>query len=163
MKGKKRSFSAGGTLGTGYVSVIMIFVMITLTVLASLSFSAAGVNYGQSGRSREFTASFYEAENRANEKLMRIDEAAVEAQAQPFFSAFEQGAEDIGGLDVELSAEGYRVRWSEEISDRVKLSCEVEVFAEPKLHDNRRYSIIKWDTVSGGEADTHINVWDGTF
>ena len=163
MDGKKRGSSFGTGIGAGYVSVIMIFVMITLTVLAALSFSASGMNVGQDERSREHMAAFYEAEGRANTKLMQIDEAAYDAANSGLFMTFEESAAAIEGVTVSFSPDGYDVSWSEKVSDRVALSCAVTVFSSPELHENRRYEVTKWETVSGGEADTHINVWDGTF
>ena len=163
MKRNKKSLSLGGTLGTGYVSVIMIFVVICLTVLAALSFSAAGINSGQNDRAHEHMAMYYEAENRANRTLMKIDEAAFDAERSGLFMTFADSAAEIGGVTVSKSSEGYTVSWSEKVSEHVTLMCGAVVYEQPELHENRRCDITKWETVSAGEADTHINVWDGTF
>ena len=106
---------------------------------------------------------YYSAETSANEKLMRLDEAAHKAAESGLFMTFETDASMIGGVTVTKSPEGYSASWTEEISDKVSLSCAVTFFSEPELHGNKRYEITEWNTVSGGAADTHINVWDGTF
>lgn len=163
MREKKRIGVSYSGFGTGYTTVIMLFVIITLTVLAALSFSAAGSNAGQGDRASEFTAAYYAAENKANETLMRIDEAAIEAYADGTFDMLGDKISADGAAAVR-NDEGFTVSWSEPVSKRVTLSCEVVVYAEPSQHENKRYSVTKWDTVSGGSAaDTRINVWDGTF
>ena len=163
MRDKKQRASYSDSFGTGYATVIMLFVIITLAVLASLSFSAAGANAGQDERASEFTAAYYEAENRANEKLMKIDEAAIEAYANGLFDLFGDTVTAYDGISAVRNDEGFSVSWMENVSERVALVCEVEVYADPALHENKRYSVTEWNTVSGGSADVKINVWDGTF
>ncbi|MBR5090151.1 MAG: hypothetical protein IK093_12055 [Ruminiclostridium sp.] len=163
MKNKKKGFSFGGSFGTGYASIIMVFVIITLTVLAALSISVAGSKTVLDERSFEHIAEYYDAENRANKVLMSIDEAAFEAAESGLFMTFEENAAQIEGVTVAKCQEGYTASWSEKVSEKLSLSCAVTVFSEPEQHGNRRYEVTEWDTVAGGSADTHINVWDGTF
>jgi len=163
MREKKHRFTYSG-FGSGYVTIIMLFVVITLTVLAALSFSAAGANSGQDERAAQFTAAYYEAENRANEKLMMIDETAIEAFADDAFDMFGDMISLTDGITAVRTGDGFLVSWSESVSERVSLMCEAEFYAEPAFHENKRYSVTKWNTVSGGSViDTPINVWDGTF
>lgn len=152
MKEKKQKFSYTGGFGTGYATIIMLFVIITLAVLASLSFSAAGASAGQGDRASELTAAYYEAENKANEKLMKIDEAAIEAYADNAFDMFADAVTVSDGISAEKNDDGFSVTWSESISERVKLVCEVEVYTDPSLHENKRYSVVKWNTVSDVKA-----------
>ena len=163
MRGKKSGGVLSGGLGTGYVSIIMIFVVIVLTVLAALSYSAVGTNTRQTERAHENMRAYYAADAEANRKLMKLDETALMAVTDGFFAQFEVEASAIDGVTVGKTPEGYAVSWSETVSDRIMLSCGITVFERPSQHDGRRYEITKWETVSGGEADTHINVWDGTF
>lgn len=159
----KRDPDLGRGFGTGYVSIIMIFVMISLVVLAMLSFSAAGMNSGQSERARENMTAFYEAENRANKRLMQIDEAAFEALNSGLFMTFEQKVLEFEGTAVRKSPDGYTVSWQEPVSTKVMLVCEVNVYSTPELHDGKRFDIAKWETSAGVNTETHLNVWDGTF
>lgn len=163
MRDKKSGAVLSGGLGTGYVSIIMIFVVIVLTVLAALSYSAVGTNSTQNERAHENMRAYYAADAEANRKLMMLDEAALLAVSEGFFAQFELDASAIDGVTVGKSQEGYAVSWSETVSERIMLSCGITFFEKPSQHDGKRYEITKWETVSGGEADTHINVWDGSF
>ena len=149
-------------LGTGYVSLIMIFVMICLTALAAMSFSAAGMSDSLSEKHSGNMAAYYEAESEANRILMRIDEAAYEAAKSGLFMNFEVSAAEIDGVTVSPCREGYTVSWSRDITDKLALMCEVTVFASP---DNGvRYKVTQWQTVPAGmTADVPLNVWNGTF
>ena len=160
---KKRSSLVNG-LGTGYVSVIMIFVVIVLTTLAALSFSAAGSGSRFSERTKENMAAFYDAECAANKTLMQLDEAAFEAAESGLFMTFADSGAAIDGVTVNMCPEGYKAGWSEEITDKLSLLCEVTFYSEPELHGGERYTITKWAAVPGdSSAETQLHVWDGTF
>ncbi len=153
-----------GSLGTGYVSIIMLFVMICLTTLALLSFSAASSNSDIIDKSRTNTNGFYDAECKANRTLMQIDSAAADAAESGLFSTFADTAGMIEGVIVSPDPGGYKVSWSESITDKLTLICEAKVYSEPEMHGNKRYEITKWHTsAQGASTDAHINVWDGTF
>lgn len=142
MSVKKRPVSAV-RIGTGYVSVIMIFVVISLTVLAALSLSAAGTNKSRNIRAHEFMNMYCEAESRGNTMLMKIDEAALRARGDDDFSLFETFVSETEGLECARTSEGYTVIWSEDVSDRVRLGYEVEVYEDPSQHGRKRYEITK--------------------
>ena len=160
---KKSGISFSRNFGSGYVSVIMLFLVICLTVLATLSLSAAGSNLRHNERSRTLMSAYYDAESRANGTLMKIDEAAYSAGTSGFFDTFSDKASQISGVTVLPCADGFDVTWSEAVNDRIQLECEAVVFREPKLHGGKRYETTKWKTVSGGAAETRVNVWSGTL
>jgi len=151
-------------MGTGYVSLIMLFVAICLTALAALSFSAAGMNESLRDRSRDNMAAYYEADSKANRILMKVDEAAYEAAESGLFVNFEMSAAQIGEITVAQQPSGdYAVSWSCTVTDKLDLVCEVTVHKQPP--DGRRYTVTKWETAPAGtaSADVPLNVWDGTF
>ena len=158
------SISQNG-LGTGYASLIMIFVIICLTALAVLSFSAAGMNDSLRTKHRDNSAAFYEAESNANKILMKIDEAAYEASQSGLFMTFEDSAAQLEDVAAVPCPDGYNVSWSCKVTDKLTLLCAVTVYESPELHGNKRYEVTKWQTVPAEAAspDTHLNVWDGTF
>ncbi len=160
---KKNGISFSRNFGSGYVSVIMLFVVICLTVLATLSLSAAGTNLRHNERSRTLMSSYYDAETRANGILMKIDEAAYSAGASGFFDTFSEKASAINGVTVLPCADGFNVIWSEAVNDRIQLECEVVVFKEPEFHSGKRYETKKWKTVSDEAVETRVNVWSGTL
>ncbi len=163
MSEEKRDASVSiGGMGTGYVSLIMIFVAICLSALAALSFSAAGMNEELRSRNRSNSAAFYEAENRANRVLMQLDEAAYEAAESGLFMTFADT--EIDGVTVTPCPDGYTASWTDTVTDKLDLVCSVTVYLSPELHDGRRYSIDKWETVPAGtSADVPLNVWNGEF
>ena len=151
-------------LGTGYVSLIMIFVIICLTALAVMSFSAAGMNDSMRERHRENAAAYYEAERNANRILMKIDEAAYNAAESGLFMTFADTAALTEGVTVTPCPDGYNCSWSCPVTEKLTLVCAVTVCEEPALHEGRRYIVTEWQTVPADmNADTAVNVWDGTF
>jgi len=160
---QENTVSIGG-MGTGYVSLIMIFVAVCLTTLAALSFSAAGMNESLRDRNRSSAAAFYDAENRANRILMQVDSAALEAAESGLFMTFADTAALIDGVTVSQTPDGYTVSWSCPVTEKIDLVCEVTVWSSPELHGGARYTKDKWETVPAGmSAETPLNVWDGTF
>ncbi len=157
------SISQNG-LGTGYVSLIMIFVMICLTALAVMSFSAAGMNDSLRTKHRDNSAAYYAAESSANRILMKLDEAAYEAAQSGLFMTFADTAAQAGDVQTTPCPDGYNVSWSCPVTDKLTLMCAVTVYESPELHENKRYDVTRWQTVPADAAtDTHLNVWDGTF
>lgn len=152
-------------LGTGYVSLIMIFVMICLTALAAMSFSAAGMSDSLSDKHSGNMAAYYAAESEANRTLMQVDDAALKAAESGLFMNFEALAAEIENITVKGQMSGdYTVSWSRDITDKLALMCEITVFAAPK--NGVRYEITRWQTAPAGaaaSADAPLNVWDGTF
>lgn len=150
-------------LGTGYVSLIMIFVMICLVSLAVMSFSAVGMNDSLRDKHSSNSAAYYAAESEANLILMRVDQAALEAAQSGLFMNFESDAAGIAGTTVKSQPNGdYTVSWSCGITDKLTLMCEITVFASPE--NGRRYEVTRWQTVPADAAvDTPLNVWNGTF
>lgn len=158
---KKTAQSLG--LGIGYVSIMLIFAVIGLTMLAVMSFQAAGSDIVLTQKSAEYTARYYEADSRAKQKLAALDLAAADTDSPFFEESFCELAERIcEGAKATLSPEGVRVEFTEEISGSQRLYAAVTFFSRP---DGARYRIDRWQ--SGAEtsdnADEHLNVWDGTF
>lgn len=151
-------------MGTGYVSLIMIFVAICLTALAALSFSAAGMNESMRERTTDNMAAFYTAEGEADRILMRLDEAAYEAAESGLFMTFADAAAEMEGVTVTQCPDGYTASWSCAVTEKIDLVCSVTFYSSPELHDGRRYTVDKWETVPAGvSADTPLNVWNGEF
>ena len=76
MNKKKRFF--GSTVGVGYISMMLIFTVICLTILAVLSFQAVYSNDRVSSRSERFTQEYYDADMAAKRTLAQLDGIALE-------------------------------------------------------------------------------------
>ena len=152
--------SSGGIVGVGYISIMLIFTVICLTIFAVLSFQAAYSNNQLSGRSEEFTQQYYAADAAAKKTLAELDRIAAEAQNEfSFEDSFSEAASELDGISLTLVPEGVRADYTAEINERQKLSVSVVFFRNTA---EERYRIINWKNTSEEiSADDHQNVWDG--
>ena len=162
MNDKKSVFSTSTGLGVGYVSLIMLFAVICLTVLAVLSFQAAGSNEMLNERSSSFNSQYYRADGRAKSILMRLDNAALSAHENGFFEdSFAEGCGQLSAVELTRTAEGFKAAYTEVINERLSLSVEVLFYSAPV--DGSRYRIDRWQTVPADseEQESSLGVWDG--
>lgn len=161
---KERTKSAGsGSLGTGYVTVIMIFVVICLAILAALSFKTVMNNYGIGDVGRKNSAAYYSAEESANRKLAELDGAAAEAHKAGTVALLADCIQSAG-VNAVQDTEGVRAEWTEPVTDKMSLHCSVLFYSAPELHEGRRYEIKQWKTdVGTGTDEVRITVWDGSL
>ncbi len=157
MSDNQKNISQERGMGVGYVSLIMIFAVICLTVLASLSYQAARANDKLNEKSIAFTDSYYAADNRAKELLSKLDESAMTAYESGFFDeSFADGYENV---NVRKTADGYEVSFVEPVNERLSLSVKISFSDIP---ENGRYKIIEWKTVSVSDmSEDTLGVWDG--
>lgn len=150
----------GGVVGVGYISIMLIFTVICLTIFAVLSFQAAYSNNRLSVRSGEFTQQYYTADAAAKKTLSQLDLLAAQAaDSFSFEESFIEGAEDLSGVNLTRVPEGIQADYSLEINDRQSLS--VSVLFYRTVTDNR-YKIISWQSTSEEiSGDNHQSVWDG--
>ncbi len=148
------------SMGTGYVTIMLIFALLCLTVFAVLSFQAAYADERLSARAQEYTQQFYTADSHAKEILAQLDGYAAQAAGSPFFA--EEFALEAGGTAaVTPCAEGARAAYSCEINERQSLSVCVTFFASP---DGGRYRIDRWQTTAQtDDEEAPLGVWDGSF
>lgn len=154
----KKSGFRGSGMGVGYVSVMVIFVTVCLTLFAVLSLHAAGSDDAFNERSGEYLRQYYAADAKALDILAKLDSSARTAAEEGLFQeAFELSAEELGA-SVSPVRGGCKARYSVKINDRQDLMCEV-VFSE-----NGSFEKTRWQSVSTySDDDSHLNVWDGTF
>lgn len=157
---KKDRLNTSG-LGVGYVSVMIIFAVICLTIFAVLSFSAASSSDGFNERSGDYLKQYYAADSAAKSKLAQLDGIAKIAAETGFFEdEFESAvSERIEGVALSRIAGGFSAVWTEKINDRQELSVEVN------LTSSGDYEITRWQTgtISEDSSDSHLGVWDGSF
>ncbi len=173
MNENKRPISEGRGIGVGYVTLIMLFAVICLTVLAALSYQAARANDKLNEKSVYYTLRYYSADGRTNEVLSIFDELAYEAHETGFFAdSFEALCQEKSQVPdsrypddavIKRVQEGFMVSYSCPVTDNLELSAEFLFFDMPK--DGKRYEIKKWKTVAvTDEADDEsLGVWDGSL
>lgn len=162
MDNKKR-MPHGGGIGVGYVSLIMLFAVITLTVLAVLSYQAASANETLNDRSVTFGKEYYAADGRAKEILMKLDECAVSAHESGFFEdGFIEYCEELKGVSAKRSPSGISVHYSEPLNERMELVVNIIFYSDPPSQS--RYDIEMWKTVpvSDDDESDDLGVWDGS-
>lgn len=156
---KNKGFRGLG-LGVGYVSVMIIFAAVCLTLFAVLSFRAAKSNDAFNERSGDFLKQYYEADSKAKEILAQLDECANSAVNSGFFAdSFEFSAGEIEGVRVTPAMGGIRAEYSVQINETRELAVRVT------FKESGGYDIGLWQSKATAENgdDSHINVWDGNI
>lgn len=146
--------------GVGYVSVMLIFAVICLTIFAVFSFKAAVSSDRMNDRSGEFLKQYYAADSTAKETLSRLNDLAFEtADSFDFEEELAISAAAIEGVSARSLAGGVLISFTVSINERQELAVEVVFTSDGK------YSINTWRTQNVGSenSDTGLNVWDGTF
>lgn len=149
-------------MGVGYVTLIMLFAVICLTVLAALSYQAARANDKLNEKSVSFTDSFYAADYRAKEQLSQLDSAALAAHNSGFFEdSFSMYCSERDKFITRNTSEGFEVSFSESINNTLALSVKIVFFNTPE--NGVRYRIQEWKTtvVSDDTEDETLGVWNG--
>lgn len=149
---RKNSRPAG--IGTGYLSLMMIFVTLCLTALAALSFSAARNEKKFSARSADYTAEYYAADLEAKRTLAETD-SIVRGYSDYRDFMLPAELDEVSGVEYENLSDGLAVSWKTPINDRQNISCRVK-FSEDG------FDILEWRTVSSVETEeAPLGVWLG--
>lgn len=149
---KKNRRPAG--IGTGYLSLMMIFVTLCMTALAALSLSAAENEKNFSARSADYTAEYYAADLEAKRTLAEIDSIVSRYSDYRDFMLLAE-LDGISGAEYETLPDCLTVSWKTPINDRQDISCTV------KFSDGN-FEVLNWRTVSSGETeDAPLGIWLG--
>lgn len=144
-------------IGTGYLSIMMIFVVLTMALLAALSLSAAKNEHKYSVKAAEYTADYYAADLKSKQTAARL-----KAEADSFFSCTEPeflellGAEE--GLEYTIIPEGI------EISYKTPVNKRQDILTTIRLHDGVCEILSSRTVSSGAEIGTdEFTLWNGDF
>lgn len=141
-------------IGTGYLSIMMIFVVLCLTMLAALSYSSATAEKKYSEKSGEYAKEYYAADIAAKRVLAEIDAIAADYDDLTDFM-FIGELEEVEGTSVRQLPDGVEISWSTPINDRQSISSAVKYSGEG-------YTVTQWNTVSVSESESKpLNVWSG--
>ncbi len=152
MNGSENKRPAG--IGTGYLSIMMIFVVLCMTMLAALSYSAASAEKGFSLKSGEYTAEYYAADLEANRTLAEIDGIAAEYSDYADLS-FISEIEEMEGMELKQLPDSIEISWLTPINDRQSISSSVR-------YSGGGYVITEWRTVLTSDTESKpLNVWSG--
>ena len=141
-------------IGTGYLSIMMIFVVLCLTMLAALSYSTASTENGYSIKSSEYTKSYYAADLAAKQTLAAVDGAAAKYDDYTDFMLLAE-LEEIDGVEYTSLMNGLEVRWVTPVNKSQSISSVVR-------YSGTGFEVLEWRTVSANDkTDKHLNVWNG--
>lgn len=145
--------------GVGYVSVMLIFAVICLTIFAVFSFKAAVSSDRMNDRSGEFLKQYYAADSTAKETLSRLNDLAFETDPFDFEEELAISARTIEGVSAGIVADGVLISYTAKINERQELAVVV------MFSDDGNYSVRTWRAQSVGSESSGngLNVWDGTF
>ncbi|MGN1102056.1 MAG: hypothetical protein ACI4RG_07670 [Huintestinicola sp.] len=159
MKGRYKTVSA-----PGFLTLITVFLIITLTSVGAAALSATGRGDKLTGKSAEWLNKYQTAKNLSVKRLSEIDGCiAAAADSGLFDMNFEALIEELDYASCTAEGEHYIVTCSTPIDEKSSFYLEVRVDAFPT--DRRgSYEIIRNAVVYDEQEDEdeeHLNVWQG--
>ena len=149
---KNNSRPAG--IGTGYLSLMMIFVVLCLMILAALSFSAAESERKYSEKSAAYTKAYYDADTRAKHTLAKVAEAVSDYTDYSDFMLLGE-LDAIDGISYECYPDRIDINWLTAINDRQS------IYSAVSISDNGT-AVTQWRTIQGNIPDEEpLGVWLG--
>lgn len=152
MNDKKERKPAG--IGSGYLSIMMIFVVLCLTMLAALSYSTASSENKYSEKSAAYTQDYYNADYEAKRTLAEVNGVI---SGYDDYTDFMLTAEldGMGNIEYESVFGGIEVSWSTPINQSQSIfSC--------VRFSGGSFEIISWRTGSVNEIEEKpLGVWLG--
>ncbi len=153
MNGERRKGRPAG-IGTGYLSLMMIFVMLCLTLLAALSLSAAENGRRFSEKSAEYTKEYYAADLAAKEKLAEIDAIISKYEDYGDFMLLAE-LDGMEGVEYIQTPQELEVSFLTAINERQSISCTVGF-------SDGGFEVLSRRTVSTAEeGEEPMGVWQG--
>ena len=159
MNRKETSKSVG--IGVGYITAMLIFAVICLTIFAVMSLKAAEADDILNSRSGEYVQQYYSADMKAKEILAELDGIAHSlGNSDTFAQSFDLSIADIWNISTEKSANGIMAEYSVPINETMDLFVRVEFY-----DTTNEFKILSWQTKSAdtGNSEENLNVWDGNF
>ena len=125
-------------LNIGSASIIMLFTVLCLTVLAALSLLSANSQWTIAKRSADSVTDYYAADFRAAEILSRVKNG------------------DMSGVSVETLDGTSYVEYEVAINDRQTLEVRL-------TETGGVWEILSWSAIDSGDwiPDGSLNIWDG--
>ena len=136
----------------GFSTILLSFVMICVVTFSALSLITANSDLKLSKKVAEKNQSYYEAEAKAYEKLMEIDQILVECYQNSIDEADYYKKAEIALTEYDLA-------FLEPISENHYLSVEIVVHY-PKDNNECFYEILQWKSVYEKELpeEEHLNL-----
>lgn len=141
-------------IGTGYLSLMMIFVVLCLTILAALSFSAAVSERSYSEKSAEYTKAYYAADTAAMLTFAHISELAAEYDDYSDFMLLGE-LDAMDGVSYESYPDRIDISWSTPINSRQSIYSAISI-------SENGTAVTDWRTIQGDTPEEEpLGVWLG--
>lgn len=153
MSGKESERKPAG-IGVGYLSIMMIFVVLCLTMLAALSYSTASNENKYSEKSAAYTKAYYTADLEAKRTLAEVD-GIVSGYGDYTDFMLTAELDGIENIEYESVFGGIEVSWSTPINQSQSIFSRVRF-------SGGSFEIISWQTGSVTETEKKpLGVWLG--
>lgn len=158
---KKKSYPV---TNIGSVSLLMVFIILCLVTFATLSLSSAAGDYRYSEDTAKQSNEYYNACNKAELKLKKIDtllEAAYEGNADDYYHAAAESLAGQEGITSEFTSEEASIAFEEKVSDRKALKVILTLNSPDKFSDGF-YRVTSWQEVSTADwnGNDHLKLFE---
>lgn len=141
-------------IGTGYLSLMMIFVVLCLTMLAALSFSAAESERKYSEKSAAYTKAYYAADTQAKKMLALVTETAGSYTDYSDFMLLSE-LDGIEGISYKSRPDRIDISWTTAINDRQGIYSAISI-------SDSGTAVTDWRTIQGAVPEEEpLDVWLG--
>ena len=141
-------------IGTGYLSLMMIFVVLCLTILAALSFSAAKSEKKYSEKSAAYTKEYYDADTRAKQTYAEIAEKVSNYTDYSDFMLLGE-LDAIDGISYESRPDRIDISWTTSINDKQSIYSAISI-------SDSGTAVTDWRTIQGNTPEEEpLGVWLG--
>lgn len=154
----------GAGLGIGYVSIMIIFAVICLTIFAVLSFQSAYSNSALTERSAEYLTDYYGADEASQRVLAELDGIALSARDEiDFKGAFMDGAQNIEGVKLSDAPDGVRAEITSKINEQQNLVITAVFYSSARGEESFGITGRAVDIIDDESDGKPLGVWDGRF
>jgi hypothetical protein len=154
-----------GGLNVGASSILVIFIVLSLTIFAALSFMSAQADLHLAEKQAQSVREYYAADSAATERLAAVDARLQTlgrpADAAPSYAQAAAGAlSGMDGLDLALTSSAVlAVTFETPVNERQVLRVTLRV---PAAESDKRYSVAAWQIINTKEwtgGQNTIEVW----
>lgn len=135
-----RRQKAAVPVGTGAVSILAVFVLLSLTTLGALSLVSARADQRLSDRAAQATADYYQADGRAEERLAEV--LALARGGGDWMAALR-----AAGYGCDQQASGVRVTYQEPIGEMMRLEVALSLTTDPQGRFTGQWQRVSWRSV----------------
>lgn len=151
-KGKR----SGIRLSVGGSSLLVIFVILTLTTFATLSLVSANADYKLSQKSMSASTDYYKADTQAEKILGKLDAALAAISGGDYLSQAETVLQEVVGVTTQRDGDTLLAFYTVTINDVQDLNVTLAVAQGPERLVRKEWKVVS--TVVN-EQEEGLNLW----